>query len=85
MKKYRISVYGLWSGQGTEQLSDYVAARNLMRVNTLCRRYYHCPGALRERDDRGRLNDALEDPDIVTYGSDSAVRTHSHKANQIGL
>ena len=45
----------------------------------------HCPvGALRERDDRGRLNDALEDPDIVTMVQIApAVRTAW--GEQIGL
>ena len=45
----------------------------------------HCPvGALRERDDRGRLNDALEDPEIVTMVQIApAVRTAW--GEQIGL
>lgn len=85
----KVQDIGVWTLVGSGYRTT-IGLRGSQEFNeskcTLCGQCItHCPvGALRERDDRGRLNDALEDPDIVTMVQIApAVRTAW--GEQIGL
>ena len=85
----KVQDIGVWTLVGSGYRTT-IGLRGSQEFNeskcTLCGQCItHCPvGALRERDDRGRLNDALEDPEIVTMVQIApAVRTAW--GEQIGL
>ena len=85
----KVQDIGVWTLVGSGYRTT-IGLRGSQEFNeskcTLCGQCItHCPvGALRDRDDRGRLNDALEDPDIVTMVQIApAVRTAW--GEQIGL